>query len=150
MILDLISHLNRYERLHPGFAAALRWISTTELNSLKPGRHAIDGERLFALANHEPAKGRQAARLESHRRYIDIQLTLAGEEEIGFRPVADCAAPEVPFLPDNDIAFYAERPDTWLAVPPGRFAIFYPHDAHAPLAGQGDLQKVVIKVALQW
>lgn len=150
MILDLISNASRYESLHPGFAGALRWVAKTELHRLSVGRHEIDGQRLFALVNRDPGKGRQAARLESHRRYIDIQITLAGEEEIGYRPVAECSAPEVPFLPDNDIAFYAEPPETWLAVPPGRFAIFFPADAHAPLAGVGELHKIVVKVAVDW
>ncbi len=150
MIVDLISHASRYGSLHPGFAAAWRWLAETDLPRSSTGRHEIDGPRLFALVNRDPAKGRQAARLESHRRYIDIQLTLAGNEEIGYRPVTECSAPEVPFLPDNDVAFYAERPDSWLALPPGRFAIFFPHDAHAPLAGVGEPHKVVVKVAVDW
>lgn len=150
MIFDLISHLSRYESLHAGLAAARRWLAETELLRLSSGRHEIDGQRLFALVGRDPGKGRQAAKLESHRRYIDVQVILAGQEEIGYRPLADCSSPEVPFLPDNDVAFYAERPDTWLAMPPGRFAIFFPDDAHAPLAGVGELHKVVVKVAVEW
>lgn len=150
MVFDLVCHASRYEPLHPGFAAALRWLAKPELPRLSAGRHEIEGQRLFALINRDPGKGRLAARLESHRRYIDIQITLAGDEEIGYRPVADCSAPQVPFLPDNDVAFYAEPPDSWLAVPPGRFAIFFPADAHAPLAGVGELHKIVVKVAADW
>lgn len=150
MILDTLDNRARYERLHPGFAAALTWLTTTQLPRLDVGRHEIDGLRLFALVARDHGKGRDAARLESHRRYIDIQVTVAGSEEIGHRPRALCSSPEVPFLPDNDVAFYAERPDTWLALPPGRFAIFFPDDAHAPLAGLGELHKVVVKVAVEW
>jgi beta-galactosidase beta subunit len=36
---------------------------------------------------------------------------------------------------------------TWVAVPPGSFAIFFPHDAHAPLGGEGRVKKAVVKVA---
>lgn len=150
MILDLRGNASRYHPLHPGFAAAFDWFAHTKLASLDVGRHEIDGQRLFALVGRDPGKGRLAARLESHRRYIDIQVTLAGQEEIGHRPLSDCRSPDVPFLPDNDVAFYAERPDSWLALPPGRFAIFFPDDAHAPLAGSGELHKVVVKVAVDW
>lgn len=150
MILELVSNASRYISLHPGFAAAFDWLARTEGDRVDVGRHEIDGQRLFALVGRDPGKGRQAVRLESHRRYIDIQVTLAGQEEIGYRPLSECRSPEIPFLPDNDVAFYAERPDSWFALPPGRFAIFFPDDAHAPLAGSGELHKVVVKVAVDW
>lgn len=150
MILDLRGNASRYHPLHPGFVAAFDWFAHTKLASLDVGRHEIDGQRLFALVGRDPGKGLLAARLESHRRYIDIQVTLAGQEEIGHRPLSECGSPQVPFLPDNDVAFYAERPDSWFALPPGRFAIFFPDDAHAPLAGSGELHKVVVKVAVDW
>lgn len=150
MILDLISNASRYISLHPGFAEAFDWFARIEPGRLDVGRHEIDGQRLFALVARDPGKGRQAARLESHRRYIDIQITFAGNEEIGHRPLSECRSPEVAFLPDNDVAFYAERPDSWFALPPGRFGIFFPDDAHAPLAGSGELHKAVVKVAVDW
>jgi beta-galactosidase beta subunit len=34
-------------------------------------------------------------------------------------------------------------------VPAGHFAIFFPEDAHAPLAGEGHLVKAVVKVAVE-
>ncbi len=46
--------------------------------------------------------------------------------------------------------FFADRPETWFAVKPGSFAIFYPQDAHAPLAGTGETRKAVMKVAVDW
>jgi beta-galactosidase beta subunit len=46
--------------------------------------------------------------------------------------------------------FFADRPETWAAVEPGSFVILYPQDAHAPLAGAGEIRKAVVKVALDW
>jgi biofilm protein TabA len=37
-----------------------------------------------------------------------------------------------------------------VATPPGTFAIFFPEDAHAPMAGEGLIHKVVVKVAVDW
>jgi beta-galactosidase beta subunit len=34
-----------------------------------------------------------------------------------------------------------------VAVPPAHFAIFFPEDAHAPLAGRGMLKKAIVKIA---
>jgi YhcH/YjgK/YiaL family protein len=150
MVLDRLLNWPRYATLHPGFEAAFRWLTEARPAELPTGKRSIDGERLYVLINRDPARGHEGAKLEAHRRYIDIQLTLDGDEEIGWSPLADCGPPEVAYSPERDIAFYLARPQTWLAVPPGTFAIFYPEDAHAPLAGSGDLCKAVMKVAVEW
>ena len=48
----------------------------------------------------------------------------------------------------KDITFFHDRPECWLSVPAGRFAIFFPEDAHAPLAGRGTLKKAIVKIAV--
>ena len=58
--------------------------------------------------------------------YLDIQLTIRGDEEIGWTPLAACAAPDVGFDAATDIVFFDDRPSTWLRLPPGTFAIFFP------------------------
>lgn len=164
MILDRLSGWRRYALLHDGFTAAFQALAEPRTADLPAGRHMIDGDRLYLVIGREQGRGREGAKLESHRRYIDIQLTLAGQEEIGWLPLADCLAPvkrasslapsdgndDEPYDANRDIAFYSAPPETWLAMPPGTFAIFYPDDAHAPLAGRGHLVKAVAKVALEW
>ena len=56
------------------------------------------------------------------------------------------SAPDGPFDEKKDVVLFADRPTTWIAVPPGSFAIFFPHDAHAPLAGLGPMKKAIVKV----
>lgn len=150
MILDRLTNWRRYAAMHPGFNAAFEMLADPRTAMLDVGRHAIDGERLAIIIGRDPGRGREGARLEAHRRYIDIQLTLAGNEEIGWLPLAECGQPDQPFSVDRDIAFYSARSETWLTIPPGTFAIFYPSDAHAPLAGRGELVKAVAKVAVDW
>ena len=100
------------------------------------------------LVSDDQGRGVEGARLEFHRRYIDIQVAIAGSEAIGWRPLGDCHSIVEPYLSERDIGFCGDRPETWLA-PPGRFAAFFPDDAHAPLAGQGPLRKAVVKVAAE-
>lgn len=150
MVLDRLVNWRRYAALHPGFEAAFRWLAEAPLTELPAGREPIDGERLHVLINHDAARGHERAKLEAHRRYIDIQLTISGDEQIGWSPLSDCGTPEAAYSPERDIAFYCARPQTWLAMPPGTFAIFFPDDAHAPLAGSGELVKAVMKVAVEW
>ena len=148
MILDTLEQCERYRDLHPGFAAAFDFATSRDLGTMAPGRHLIDGDRLYVSIDLIEGRGRTDARLESHRRYIDIQLTLEGDEEIGWRPLSLCRAPVAPFDEQRDIRFYSDAPDSWVAVPPGRFAIFFPDDAHAPLAGTGLLRKAIFKISV--
>lgn len=162
MILDRLTNGRQYVALHPGFAAAFETLADPRTAMLPVGRHTIDGERLAIIVGRDPGRGREGARLEAHRRFIDIQLTVSGQEEIGWLPLADCLAPtptgellaasygDEPYDAGRDIAFYSARPETWLALPSGTFAIFFPDDAHAPLAGEGEIVKVVAKVAVDW
>lgn len=148
MILDILAQRDRYIHLHPAFGRAFDFVARRDLASLAPGRHLLDGDSLYVSIDQAEGRGRLGARLESHRRYIDIQLTIDGDEEIGWRPLATCLAPAAPFDESRDICFYDDRPDSWLALPRGRFAIFFPDDAHAPLAGTGLLKKAIVKIAV--
>jgi YhcH/YjgK/YiaL family protein len=148
MIIDTLAQRSRCALLHPRFARAFEFLAGAGLALLPAGRTTLDGDRLYVSIDHTDGRGRDGARLESHRRYIDIQVTIAGSEEIGWRPVSACTEPAGPFEPDRDVGFFRDRPETWLVLPPGQFAIFFPEDAHAPLGGQGPLKKAIVKVLL--
>jgi YhcH/YjgK/YiaL family protein len=149
MILDTLAAAASYERLHSGFRAAFDFLRSAP-TELADGRHEIGRERLFAIVARSAGRGRDAAKLEVHRRYIDIQYCVAGHDVIGWRPLTACREPEMPFDDTRDIRFFVDRPQTWIDVRPGMFAIFYPDDAHAPLAGEGEVLKIVVKVAADW
>lgn len=150
MILDRLENAMRYAPVHPGFEAAFHFLKQNSLNGFKEGKDQIDGDRLFALALTTKGKGRQDARLESHRRYIDLQYTLEGSDFIGYEIKSACIPDEKGYDSESDIEFYANSPTVWLAVPAGSFAVFFPEDVHAPLGTDGFIHKVVIKVAVEW
>jgi biofilm protein TabA len=92
-------------------------------------------------------------RFESHRRYIDIQVNLAGGEIMEWLPAAGLTVSDE-FAPGGDVRFYHQpaRSPTRLLVEPGHFAIFYPEDAHKPCCHPGahpvPYRKLVFKVEL--
>lgn len=149
MILDVLAEASRYTALHPRFARAFGFLRRPDLAVLPAGRHEVDGDRLYVSVDVSEGRRRDGARLESHRKYIDIQYTIEGDEEIGWMPVAACSAPAGRFDAVDDIIFYDDRPGTWFGLPAGRFAILFPADAHAPLAGRGLLRKAIVKVAVE-
>jgi biofilm protein TabA len=146
MILDKLARGRRYRSLHPGLARAFEFLAGTDAQALAPGRHDIDGDRLYVTVDQTTGTGHDGARLEVHRKYIDIQVTIDGTDEIGWMALGDCRNPSGPFLADKDVGFFHDRPLTWIAVPAGQFALFFPDDAHAPLAGKGPLKKAIVKV----
>ena len=150
MILGYLDNGERYGGLHPGFPAAFEFLKRKDLADLSSGRHPIDGERLYALVVQQDGRGRDKAKLEIHRRYIDIQFTVTGADDIGWKPAAHLTSCDQEYNDEKDIAFFSDEPDAWVTTRPGTFAIFFPEDAHAPLGGTGSIHKVVVKVAVVW
>jgi YhcH/YjgK/YiaL family protein len=147
MIIDRLEFADRYVALNPKFGAAFRFLRQLDAEALEEGRLEIDGEELFAIVERGEGRGPETARLEHHRRYIDIQFVVDGEETLGWSPLNACRHPDGPFDSQRDVGFYTDRPVTFTKVPAGCFAILLPEDGHAPLAGDGPVLKVVVKVA---
>ena len=149
MILASLSASDRYHGLHPLFARAFAFLRNTDLKELEPGIHAVQGEQIFAIVEACSGRTRAEAKLESHRRYIDIQLVLEGVDEMGWKPLAECVEPATDYDAARDIQFFTDAPASWIATPPGSFCLFFPDDAHAPLVGDALIRKVVVKIAVQ-
>lgn len=149
MILDRLERADRYARLHRRFATALEFLRKPEIGEISCGRHAIDGEDLFVIIEKVDGRGRDAARVEFHRRYIDIQFLVSGCEQIGWISTDDCGTTLQPYDSQSDFGLYADAPVTWLTLQPGMLAIFFPEDGHAPLAGTGSAHKAIVKVAVE-
>ncbi|MDZ4821204.1 MAG: YhcH/YjgK/YiaL family protein [Planctomycetota bacterium] len=155
MILDRLEQCPRYLDLHPGFAPAFEYLRALDPADPEFGRFELDGERLIVIIEKGTPRTQSGARLEVHRRYMDIQLTLPppnghGVEIIGWRPLSECRALEATYDEQRDIEFFADTPRTWLTIPPATFSIFFPTDAHAPLAGEEEVLKAIVKVACHW
>ncbi|MHB1061438.1 MAG: YhcH/YjgK/YiaL family protein [Thiobacillus sp.] len=148
MILDTLARAERYLALHPLFARAFEFLRGTDLSALAPGMHTIQGEQLFAIVEDCVGRTRAEAKLECHRRYIDIQLVFEGVDEMGWKPLAECADPATDYDDARDIRFFNDAPASWIATPPGSFCLFFPDDAHAPLVSAGMIRKVVVKIAV--
>lgn len=148
MILDLLANADRYAASHPLFARAFAFLRETDLDALAPGRYPIAGDALFAIVEEANGRSRADAKLECHRRYIDIQLVLRGMDEMGWKPVRNCHEPVAAYSDKRDIQFFNDAPASWIATPPGAFCVFFPEDAHAPLVGTGSIRKLVLKIAV--
>ncbi len=146
MILDVLENAPRYLALHQGFAEAIEFLLRPDLKELPVAKYEIGGDRVYAMVSKEPGRKREEALLETHEKYIDIQLVLAGIDEMGWKPKSLCKQPSGAYDQKTDMQFFADEPDAWLATKSGAFVIFFPEDAHMPLISSGQLHKVVVKV----
>ncbi|MDF2549390.1 MAG: Toxin-antitoxin biofilm protein TabA [Chlamydiales bacterium] len=144
MILDHLDRAFLYESMHPLFPAAFAYLKAQAL-PFQTQRVPVQ-EGFDAIFDVSQGKGRFQARLEAHRKFIDIQYVAEGREEIGYRPISECIE-ENPYDLERDIVFFKEAPTTFLQVPAGYFALFFPHDGHAPLLGEGEISKIVLKLS---
>lgn len=149
MILDRLQNAPRYAGLHGRFAAGFEYLRRQEFAEMANGRYSIDGDELFVIVERVEGRGRDGARVEYHRQYIDVQYVIGGSEEIGWMPTGDCQRVSQAYDLQRDVGFYDDVPATWLSLPAGSFAVFFPEDGHAPLAGWGQVHKAILKVAVE-
>jgi YhcH/YjgK/YiaL family protein len=152
MILDHIDHAAIYHGLGPGIAAALDFLRKTDFSRMEVGRHDLDGSRLFAVVQRYHPRPLADAIWEAHRRYLDVQYVVEGAERMGYVPLTAGLTVKQPYDEHNDAAFFAAWGDLFEASA-GTFAIFSPHDVHAPglmadPGATGEVLKVVVKVAV--
>jgi biofilm protein TabA len=148
MILDTLNNLEHYANLHPLFPRVIAFIRNTDLTALNTGIHSIMEKQLFVIVEEAQGRSRDDAKLECHRRYIDIQLVLEGTDEMGWKPLADCQQAVSDYNEERDIRFFHDKTDTWISTPANSFCIFFPQDTHAPLVGSGKIRKLIFKIAV--
>jgi biofilm protein TabA len=148
MIIDTLTNASKYFSVHPLFAAAFEYISKTDLNAIEPGKYEIDGDKLKAA--YSSKKGMTAeesvSKFECHNKHIDIQVCISGKEKFGWKPREKCTVANGGYNEAKDVQLYTDTPDTWFELTNGQFVILFPEDVHAPMIGDAEIKKLVIKV----
>ena len=142
MIIDQLSNLHKYVLLHTNLARALLFIEKTNLAALPVGKHILDGENLFVIVIEGNLSSE--VQFESHQKYIDIHITLKGEDCIGWEAESGKGV----YNADQDCALFLSKGVSWNTIPEHCFALYFPQDAHAPMKGEGFIKKVVFKVKI--
>lgn len=156
MIYDDIQQAGRY---FPGCGAwhtALEHLRTLSADSPDGETVLVDGRRLVAIVQTYDTRPAEACVVESHRRYIDLQVVLDGQERFDCFMPADLTI-KTPYSAENDVVFYdpsaaPDPPPARVLLVPGRFAILFPTDAHRPGVmpaadvGPAVIRKVVYKI----
>ena len=148
MILDVIENAHHYSIMNNGFTKAIEFLLRSDLAELPVKNYEIDGDCVYAVVAKDHGRKKESALLETHEKYIDIQLVLAGIDTMGWKPKSSCKQPSEEYNKESDIQFFSDKPDIWLPVKSGCFAIFFPEDAHMPMISDSQLHKVIVKIAV--
>jgi biofilm protein TabA len=146
MILDSLKNAGLYLSLNPLFKQAFDFVENNDISAFEPGKTIIDSDKLFISVMEIDGKTPETAKLETHNKYIDIQIVLEGNETMGWLDIDNCKTAVDIYNPEKDITFFKEKPSTYFTLRPGDFVIFFPEDGHAPAIGNGHIKKAVIKV----
>lgn len=156
MILGNLSNLGEMDYLTPRLKEMLNYLRDNDLRDRELGRIELEGESLFINIEENDMAPREERRPEAHRRYLDIQLVLEGEESIGV--AVDSRAENITgvleeYSEERDIIFYEDvKRENMIDLFPGDFAVFFPEDIHRPRCTVGEkpgrAKKAIVKMRL--
>jgi YhcH/YjgK/YiaL family protein len=146
MILGSLKNTSTIEKHHPLFKKAFDFVKSSDFSELEDGKYEIQGSDLFLVLNTINGKSESEAITEAHRKYIDIQIPLTGNEAFGWIPVEKCTKIKMDYDNDKDLILFKNEPTNIIGVEDGDFLIFFPEDGHAPGIGEGKIRKVIVKV----
>ncbi len=105
---------------------------------------------LYANVEEGVGKGTYRTALEAHDKYIDIHAALHGIEKIGIAPLTSSLTPKTPYDREKDICFFDETPKKWIMVQDKEIALIPPGICHAPLSGDDEVVKLVMKIHVKY
>ncbi|MHB1458053.1 MAG: YhcH/YjgK/YiaL family protein [Armatimonadota bacterium] len=147
MITDNIRNASLYYGVSDGIKAAFEFLTTHDLSKLEPGKHQIDGDRMYLLIVDYDTKPLDQGKWEIHRKYIDVQYVVCGSETMG-RVIVDGLSTIEAYDSEKDIEFLTGE-GAFFMMNKGDFAVFFPDDAHMPgmtATSPQAVRKAVVKV----
>lgn len=128
MIIDTLTNCENYISLNKNFKTVFDYLKSNDLSSMECGIHEIDGKNLYF--NLQEYETKPVQKLEAHKKYIDIQVVIKGEEYMGYTNLSNTTVREE-YNDDKDVMFLNGTVDR-VKADNRYFVIFYPQDAHMP------------------
>lgn len=150
MIFDHIDNIVTYKGLSPNIAVGLDFLRQMKTDTAV-GVYQIN-QRVKAIVSEYETKAENEHGYEAHRKNIDIQYLLSGEERIACLPIERLVETD-PYDEEKDAAFYSAEgvKAQEMTIGDGYFAFFFPQDGHMPQLCADEpmmVKKVVIKVEI--
>ncbi len=145
MISDNLENINKYNVVSSKVLDFLKSITPDTV----PGHYEID-DTAYANVDIYNTRDIRDCRFEAHKKYIDIQMLLSGEERLDYVSVDGLEVSEE-YNIEKDIMFFKEPKkhfDT-VSLIPFKFAVLYPYEAHKPQMNIENISQMVKKVVVK-
>lgn len=152
MLLADLSREDYAKSLPPVFARLCGKLKALDLAKLELGWQDVEeGIRMNVMSfETSPAEGKKA---EMHRKFVDIQLLIEGEEMIEYGLSQPDLAKYDEYRDEDDYQLTDAIDDkNEIVLKPNMFAIFLPYEPHKPgnsVNGNKTLKKLVVKVPVE-
>ena len=152
MIYDRIVNAKLYSRACKQLLEAVAFAKKIG-PAAKDGRYALKNDAMYAILSSYRTKIENRLPFEAHRKYIDVQFLLKGEERIDVAQTETFKIKDR-YSPEKDIVFIHCPPKySSILLEPGQFVLLYPHDFHRPAqSAHGhpeEARKLVIKIRVK-
>lgn len=141
----LYAHYTRYSNL---WEQVFNCLAETDLAGIEKGRYPIAGDSLFMIVDEYLTQDAKERKYEAHRKYIDLQYIVSGQELIGISKLDKQEVLE-PYDKDRDIAFFRVHDCEYRLADNSVFFIFFPNDIHQPCVSvdqNAPVRKIVFKI----
>jgi len=149
MIYDSLSNIELYKGLSADIYEGLKFLKNADAG-IASGVYQINS-RVKAIVSEYETKAENEYGYEAHKKYIDIQCTLKGQERVACLPI-ERMREEMAYSEEKDAAFYsASVSPQEMTIGDGYFAVFFPQDGHMPqlcVKEPAVVKKVVVKVKI--
>lgn len=131
--------------------ATFEFLKNNDLDTLSLGKYQILGDDVFASVSEYLPKDAENCRFESHKKYIDLQYVISGEEKMGVVALGDLQEVEA-YDACKDLAFYGTEVEgaKYEVADSSKYFVFFPSDVHRPsMKNSADsvmVKKVVVKI----
>lgn len=123
---------------------AIGFVNSAEAANLIPGRYDISSD-FYVIVMEYTSKHENDVHFESHRKYIDIQRVLSGEERLMIADISRLT-PIAPYNEREDLINYAVHGNqSFVQMCPGTCVVLFPKDAHRAVC-LGSKNTVVKKI----
>jgi YhcH/YjgK/YiaL family protein len=148
MIVDKLENVVLYPQI-PDYAKNFILNLSDEISL---GKKSL-GKDDFANVETYLTKKFEDAKFEIHKKYIDIQLLISGNERIYVKHKNEISE-EPKYNEEKDIAFYSAplNNSDYVTLDGSNFVMIFPWEAHAPQVtvnnAQNEVKKVVLKIKI--
>ncbi len=126
--VDCIEFYNQYNKNPERWKKMFRWLAENDIDKLKPGRYKIDGDHCYANVEDATLRTPAEQKIESHKKFIDLQYIQSGTERFGL--VLDPAKATVREAYKPDVMFWNYANPKYVDSNTATFFLFFPANYH--------------------